>query len=230
MKLTEKLTNRAYRWAFIQFVSSLLLAAVLFSLFLSAWKFVQLGQELSEKFKRSHSHVYDDTAPKEIPYYGCQCVETKGITICHGCVDGSFSHIVMDTPEITFQRCTKSMLLEVCPSYATDHTSLFAIICHRWVETGMRLVIYSQERILSASFIIISMLLYFVYLYFVVYRYFHHWIDIDKAIQFEANKLKLTNPAHATKKYNNPVYFERKDTELVEMKQRRTGNTNSQAN
>lgn len=213
MKFQQKLSDRLYRWALIRFVFSLCLAVILLYTWYQTWNFVQIGQELSEKFKRSHSHIYEEEdpsqqSPKETPYYGCDCVMLNQRLICENCVVGNQSHILMDTPEVTFQRCYNQMLVEVCPTYAVDNSTLLAILCHRSVETGMRAVIYSQERILSASFFIIASLLYFGYLYFIVYQAFHRFLEESSSCAFRIKqtdsrpKLSLNNgKEHAKSKY-----------------------------
>lgn len=179
MKFRDKLKDIKFRDYFIELICSLLTALLLLFLCVQLHRFVQLTQETSERFKRSHSHLWDHSLPKETPYYDCKCQDhLSGMVVCLGCVTGESHAIVPDTPEQTFERVFSEMLVIYCPASVTVDDSY----CHEALQFQLRIVLYIQEKVLSLLVPVICGLLYLIYLYMFPYRIWHNLLNRNSAL------------------------------------------------
>lgn len=180
-------TATTIRNAWVKLIVALVFAVVLLFLLFQSWHFVHAAQNLLEKFKHYHSHVYEEPVaedhPVETPYYGCSAIQVLDKQLWDGCQKGEDHVVVPDTPDMIFERCVSQMLVEVCPDSvagnrdSVDLFTLYGVACHQAVRVGMRAVVFSQERILVVMFFMLEVVGYVAYLYFVLFSTYHDYME-----------------------------------------------------
>jgi hypothetical protein len=189
MSLQHKLKDPVFRSVFIKVVISLIFT-ILFAFFCyKLYDFVNLTQSVVERFKRTHSHVWEVEENKEIPYYGCKCSDIKDTFVCLECTLGDQHQIIPDTPEQTFQRCFNEMVIRVCPLLILNRNT-----CSALLEPMLRMVIFSMERVLSVLVGIISSLIFLLYMYCFPYAYIHQLMDVNHALKLQTVRNGVIDP------------------------------------
>lgn len=178
--MKAKLKDPKFRFIFIKFVTSLLVALLLSFAFRWFVQFIDITKAISVKFRDTPSYVYE--FGEGSAYYGCACADIHDTVICTHCVQAKKSHAIPDTPEEIFQRSFHYLLVAVCPGSALLENSL----CHEVLEPVLRAVLYSQEELLSTSVKSSVCSFYVWFLYYFLYGYYHKLLERNSALNSAA--------------------------------------------